>query len=438
MLSSQENDIISRVGAGTPGGELMRHYWLPAAMSSELPGPDCAPIRVRLLGEDLVAFRDSGGEVGLIGANCPHRGASLFFGRNEDNGLRCIYHGWKFDRSGACVDMPNAPELKAKDRLKHKAYPCVERGRVIWTYMGPMDPPPPLPKVPFMDLPDDHVLVYKMYWEENWLQALEGNIDPSHGAYLHSVIDRQLYLDSDAKASTTAERYYQTQGWSYDTVDLGHAVMVAACREADEDRNFWRINTFVLPCAAMAPTASGENPAAHTFYFVPIDDEHCFHYAFVWHPMRPLNELEHSQAAFGLKCDYEPGDPTRPGSEWRPSFNRHNDYGLDRQVQRNLIFSGLPQGVGQDQAASESMGSIVDRTGEHLVPADKGIIAARKAFLRAAKALRDQGAIPPGVLTPEVFQLRAPDKFLPKSETNWVEALRDYYTYRPGYNPATP
>jgi phthalate 4,5-dioxygenase oxygenase subunit len=438
MLNHQDNDILSRVGPGTPGGELMRQYWLPVALSSELSGPDCAPLRVRLLGEDLVAFRDTSGAVGLIGAHCPHRGAALFFGRNEQNGLRCIYHGWKFDRTGRCVDMPNAPGIPMKDRLKHTAYPCVERAHLVWTYMGPMDPPPPLPKLPCMDLPDDHVVVYKHYWETNWMQALEGNIDPTHGAYLHANIDPELRAATDAKVLTVADLYFQTHGWSFDTLDLGHAAMVAAWRAMDEKRNYWRINTFLLPCFANAPTATGEDPAGNIFFYVPNDDGHCFHYGITWHGMRPLNALEHSHAEFGFKTEYAPGDAAHPGSEWMPKFNSRNDYGMDRQAQRTLTFAGFPQGVGQDQAITESMGAIVDRTQEHLVPADKGIIAARATFLRAAKALRDNGTIPPGVLTPEAYQMRAPDKFLPKSEMNWVEALRDYYTYRPGYNPPTP
>jgi phenylpropionate dioxygenase-like ring-hydroxylating dioxygenase large terminal subunit len=438
MLSPEDNDIVTRVGAGTPGGDLIRQYWMPAAMSSELPGPDCAPLRVRLLGEDLVAFRDTSGQVGLVGAHCPHRGASLFFGRNEDNGLRCAYHGWKFNRDGRCMDMPNSPDSNLKQNLKHKAYPCVERGRVVWTYMGPMDPPPPLPMLPFMDLPDDHVLVYKHYQDMNWLQGVEGNIDPSHGPYLHSQLDEELRARIDSQVLTIADNYFQRDGWSYDAADLGHAAIIASWRATDEERNYWRLNTYFLPCFANAPTATGENPAANFFAYAPIDDEHCFHYGFTWHGMRPLNALEHSHAAFGFETEFGPGDPTEPGSEWRPKLNRHNDYGLSREMQKTLTFAGIPERLGQDQAMTESMGAIYDRTQEHLVPSDKGIITARKVFLRAAKQLRDKGTVPPGVMDPEVYQMRAADKFLPKAESKWVEALRDYYTYRPGYNPTTP
>jgi nitrite reductase/ring-hydroxylating ferredoxin subunit len=416
----------------------MRQYWLPACLSSELPEPDGAPLRVRLLGEDLVAFRDSSGQVGLLGAHCPHRGAHLFFGRNEEHGLRCVYHGWKFDRMGHCMDMPNAPGLRLKDTLRHKAYPCVERANVVWTYMGPLDPPPPLPQIPCIDLPADQVVAYKHYQEQNWLQGIEGSIDPSHGAFLHSDIDPGVKAATAAKVLKNSDLYFQTEDWSYEIADLGHAAMVAAWRPLSNDQNYWRLNTFFLPCFADAPIASGPDPAGNFFVFAPIDDEHCFHYAFTWHPLRPLNATELAFAEFAFKAEFLPGDPARPGSEWLQVNNRTNDYGLDRGAQRTQSFSGIPIGVIQDQAITESMGPIYDRTQEHLVPSDKGIVLARSVFLRAAKALRDQGVTPPGVNTPEAYRIRAPDKLLPKSEMNWVEALRDYYTYRPGYNPPLP
>ena len=438
MLSQENNELICRVGKGTPGGELMRQYWLPVALSSELPEPDGAPLRVRLLGEDLVAFRDSSGQVGLVGAHCPHRGASLFFGRNEEGGLRCVYHGWKFNRDGRCVDMPNAPGSPLKDRLKHKAYPCVERAHVVWTYMGPMDPPPPLPDIPCMHLADDQVVTYKHYQEQNWLQGIEGSIDPSHGAVLHSDIDPDTVAATAAKVLKNSDLYFETANWSYETADLGHAAMVAAWRPLNEEQNYWRLNSFFLPCYADAPIASGQDPAGMFFIFVPIDDEHCFHYAFTWHPMRALSEHERKFAEFAFEAEFVPGDPRRPGSQWLQVNNSTNDYGIDREVQRTKSFSGIPIGVIQDQAITESMGPIYDRTQEHLVDADKGIALARRIFLRAAKALRDNGTTPPGVLDPAAYSIRAPDKYLPRSETNWVEALREFYTYRPGHNPPLP
>src|SRR5438132_4140444 len=190
MLSKEENEFLCRIGPGTPMGNFFRQYWLPAIRSDELPAPDCPPLRVRLLGEDLIAFRSTSGEVGLIQNACPHRGASLFFGRNEENGLRCVYHGWKFDVTGQCVDMPSEPaESNFKSKIKAKAYPCVERNGIIWMYMGPRETPPPLPEMEWNLLPDGQYRIGMNLRECNWVQATEGGIDSAHSAILHSTMD---------------------------------------------------------------------------------------------------------------------------------------------------------------------------------------------------------------------------------------------------------
>src|SRR5690349_3723575 len=186
MLSRELNELITRVGPGTPMGNVLRRYWMPALLSNEVPNADSDPVRVRLMGEDLVAFRDTNGTVGLIQNNCPHRGASLFFGRNEENGLRCVYHGWKFDASGQCIDMPNEPaESDFKNKVKAVAYPCVERNGLVWTYMGPRQTPPPLPDLEANNLPDGEYSVSAIQRECNYLQGLEGDIDTSHFSFLH-------------------------------------------------------------------------------------------------------------------------------------------------------------------------------------------------------------------------------------------------------------
>src|SRR5262249_38587343 len=187
MLSKAENEYLSRIGPGTPMGTLMRQYWLPAIRADELE-VDGAPLRVRLLGEDLIGFRTSAGSVGLIQNNCPHRGASLFFGRNEEAGLRCVYHGWKFDTSGACVDMPNEPaESDFKSKVKAVAYPTVDRGGVLWAYMGPTDAPHPAPpELEWTHVPESHRLVTKRIQFCNYLQNVEGEVDSSHVSFLHS------------------------------------------------------------------------------------------------------------------------------------------------------------------------------------------------------------------------------------------------------------
>ena len=190
MLSHVDNELLGRVRRGTPMGELLRQYWLPFLPSSELPMPDGPPKKVRLLGEDLVAFRDTQGQVGLLSANCPHRGASLFFGRNEGCGLRCVYHGWKFDVTGRCIDMPNEPaESTFKDKVDARAYPCRDVNGVVWTYMGPRSAPPPLSAFEINTLPPEQVYPPLVMLEEcNWVQALEGDIDSSHIDYVHAKL----------------------------------------------------------------------------------------------------------------------------------------------------------------------------------------------------------------------------------------------------------
>jgi phthalate 4,5-dioxygenase len=186
MLTREENDLVCRTARGTPMGDLMRRYWIPVLTSSELPKPDCPPRRVKLLGEKLVAFRDSTGKPGLVDERCPHRGASLFFGRNEEAGLRCVYHGWKFDRDGRCVDMPSEPaDSTFKNKVRLIAYPCIERGGVIWAYMGPEGTQPHFPHLEWLLVPDSHRHTTRHLQECNWFQAFEGGFDNSHVRFLH-------------------------------------------------------------------------------------------------------------------------------------------------------------------------------------------------------------------------------------------------------------
>src|SRR5438067_6840880 len=190
MLTREDNELVTRVGPGTPMGNLLREYWLPAMMSTELASPDCPPVRIRLLGENLIAFRTTSGKIGVIQNACPHRGASLFFGRNEEEGLRCVYHGWKFDVSGQCLDMPSEPaESNFKTKIRATAYPCRERNGIIWTYMGPRQVPPPLPDLEANLLPKEQGRLSTLMQGCNWLQALEGDFDTVHTQFLHSRLN---------------------------------------------------------------------------------------------------------------------------------------------------------------------------------------------------------------------------------------------------------
>ena len=268
MLTREDNEMLTRVGPGTPMGELMREYWMPFGLSDELPEADCPPVRVMLLCEELVAFRDSNGKVGLLDNNCPHRRASLFFGRNEECGLRCVYHGWKFDVSGDCVDMPSEPaESNFKDKVKIKSYPVEERGGIMWTYMGPRKTTPGLPELPSNMI--DDVVVSAYMRPCNWMQALEGDIDTVHTLYLHLGLTQF----EDAPEGSWAWWHLQNRAPHYAAIDTDFGTMYGAYRPAMEGMNYWRFANFLMPFYAMTPP--GVLGLEHKFRaWVPMDDTH--------------------------------------------------------------------------------------------------------------------------------------------------------------------
>src|SRR5262245_18832716 len=241
MLSREDNELLCRVGPGTPMGTVMRQYWIPAGLSSELPESEGSPLRVRLLGEDLIAYRTASGEVGLIQNACPHRGASLFYGRNEGEGLRCVYHGWKFDLRGRCVDMPSEPgESSFKDKVRTRAYPCLERAGLIWAYMGPRSTPPPMPNLEPINAAGARTQVYQR--ECNWMQALEGDIDTGHTVFLHlGGVDA-----SEVPAGSWASYALTSKAATYEVVDTEFGVTYAAGRPAEADSMYWRIASFLF------------------------------------------------------------------------------------------------------------------------------------------------------------------------------------------------
>jgi phenylpropionate dioxygenase-like ring-hydroxylating dioxygenase large terminal subunit len=248
MLTREDNERVTRVGPGTPMGNLMRQYWVPALLSRELPSADSDPVRVLLLGEQLIAFRDTNGMVGLVQNNCPHRGASLFFGRNEESGLRCVYHGWKFNAAGECVDMPNEPaESDFKSRVRAVAYPTQERGGIVWAYLGPRTTPPPLPDLEANMLPDGQGVVQAVLRDCNWLQALEGDIDTSHLAFLH----HGSKTTSDYREGTFAYYAVKDRAPRYQVVDTEYGAMYAAYRPAGEGQDYWRYAQFLFPFYVM-------------------------------------------------------------------------------------------------------------------------------------------------------------------------------------------
>jgi phenylpropionate dioxygenase-like ring-hydroxylating dioxygenase large terminal subunit len=426
MLSVQDNETICRVGPSTPMGNLMRQYWLPAFMSSELPAPDCPPLRVLLLGERLIAFRDSEGRPGLVVEACPHRGASLFFGRNEDSGLRCVYHGWKFDVTGACVDMPSEPaESNFRTKVRVRAYPTRERCGMVWAYMGPRQTPPPLPDLEGNMQPEGGWSVNAMQSECNWLQVLEGDIDTVHFGFLHrgSVDPWNL-----PPWSGPLDRYaVQDRAPRYEVVDIDGGAMYGAYRPAEADTYYWRIALFLFPFYSMPPGGGGG-----VLCRVPMDDEHTMSFT-----MSPRRRAQNRGAGGGVPVEAAAADPAYARlkspmlpntSAWygrfRPGSNLGNDFEIDRGLQRanrgNNGYTGIVGNI-QDLAITHSMGTIYDRSREHLATSDSMIIRTRRRLLAAARALAEDGTVPPGVDEPEVYAVRSAAAVLPRG-ADWIEA----------------
>ena len=415
MLSQEDNELLTRVGSGTPMGELLRQYWLPLGLSSELPENDGKPLRLRLLSEDLIAFRDTTGAVGLVAENCPHRGAPLFFGRNEDCGLRCVYHGWKFDVTGRCVDMPNEPEeSNFKDKVRVRAYPTRERNGVIWAYLGPRETPPELPDLEWNMVPETHSHKWLALRQCNWVQGLEGDIDTSHLYFLHGRLNEE-----DAPALGV---WHQDKHPRLEIVSTDGGVMYGARREENEAEYYWRITQFLLPIYAYFPPGGFVGVPGHIW--VPIDDEHTMAWTVICSPDRPLSEEERQRMDPANSVEYLPATSDALG-RWRPKENKSNDYLHDFELQRTKTFTGIRSIFLQDQVVTEGMGPIYDRTQEHLGSSDAMVIQVRKRLMDAARALRDQGVTPPGVDDSAVYRVRSGSLLLPR-EREWVAGSADY------------
>jgi phthalate 4,5-dioxygenase oxygenase subunit len=435
MLSREENELLARVGRGTAMGSMLRQYWLPALVSEDLPEPDGDPLRIRLLGEDLIAFRDTSGRVGVVANNCPHRGASLFFGRNEENGLRCVYHGWKFDTTGACVDMPNEPaESDFKSKVQAVAYPAQEQGGVVFIYMGEEAHPPALPKLEWTLVPRNQRYI-SMRWEHcNWAQALEGGIDSSHSSFLHSRLNPEDYSGSQRRGLIykTLDKHPR-----FEVVDTDYGMLVGARRNAEVDSYYWRITQFLMPFYQMIPPY-GDSPTLSGHAWVPVDDENVITWSVTWHPSRALSERELTQMqtypTSGIHIGHKGLQPPQQGIPYgwrRPTATSGNDYELDYGLQNNLLYCGIPCLGMQDQAMQESMGAIYDRTQEHLGTSDTAIIQVRRRWLKAATDLRDHGITPLGVTNPEAYYVRSAGVVLPRS-TPWVEGAAEHLAAKEG------
>lgn len=400
MLSTADNELLVRVGRGTPLNAFLRRFWTPVMLTAELGGPGSAPVRVHVLDERLVAFRGHDGAIGLLAAYCPHRRASLFWGRNEPAGLRCVYHGWQFDRAGRCVDLPNAPEgPELRARVRTTAYPVRESGGIVWAYLGPPDREPPFPATEMFAAPGERCAIVKMLPEGNYLQLMEGDVDSSHVSFLHASPGGEAI--PTVAAATFADR---TPHWFPSVTPYG--LMLAARRNDGPQRYHWRVNQWLMPYATLIAITPGYPALAHVR--VPIDDTHTLHFRASVRLDGPITDADRRLFAGGvLVPELLPGTFTT-------RENAANDYLIDREAQRTRSFTGIRSVVAQDLAVTQDQaGPISDRSREYLTSSDRAIIALRRRLLDGVKALQ-RGVEPPEPLRVRAYRVRPGDFSLPR------------------------
>ncbi|MFN0072799.1 MAG: Rieske 2Fe-2S domain-containing protein [Chloroflexota bacterium] len=393
MLTREENELVTQTDRGTPMGELFRRYWQPFLLSQELPEPDGAPIRVGLLGEKLITFRDSDGRVGLIQENCPHRGASLFYGLNQNCGVTCVYHGFKFNAEGKCIDTPSdAPGNDFRERVRMRAYPVIESAGLCWAYMGPPEKRPAPPGFIFNHLPPEHVVAARVPIYCNWLQSVEGNIDSTHLGTLHTYYQdlNPIGIETD-KPGYCSPQYslYIRAKYRYaqiDVQDTDYGFRLIAVRPTDKGNQHVRINCHVLPEHTFI---AAQGRAGSLLNAVPVDDHNCFRVHIQYNEDRPFTADE--RIAFQERAMLM--DPANPSLRLK---REENHYMIDRQAQKRTFYAGIWPIPEQDYAMTESMGKIFDRTNEQLYPADAAIIRLRQQLITAARNLQN-GIEPPGL-----------------------------------------
>ncbi len=421
MLTKERNELLTKTDPGTPMGDFFRCYWHPALLADELPEPDCPPVRVQLFSEKLIAFRDTENRLGLIDEFCAHRCVSLWFGRNEESGLRCPYHGWKYDVFGKCVEVPSEEDPKFAEQIKLKSYPLVEKGGILWTYMGDPKRKPPLPEYEFCTVDPEQRFITKRFQECNWLQAMEGGIDSSHVPFLHSGA---LNSDPLFKGSKGNEYNFGDLRPVFEIAENPGGLLIGARRNADNDQYYWRITQWLMPAFTMIPPRA-DHPV-HGHFWVPIDDEHCWTWSYDYKASRNLTpeELQAMKNGEGIHSDYVPGT-------FIPRANKSNDYLMDREAQKaGITYSGVRGIAVQDSSLQESMGPICDRTREKLAPTDRGIMLARRKLLEAVKEMQEEGKPPPG-LDPDTHKVRSAAFLLPRDQA-YAEAARERLRAKPG------
>jgi phthalate 4,5-dioxygenase oxygenase subunit len=421
MLTFEDNAALTQVGPGTPLGKFFRRYWIPAAKLEEIKEAGGAPVRVGLLGEKLVAFRDPAGKAGLMGEFCPHRRASLFYGRNEEGGLRCLYHGWKMGHAGQILETPAEPKgSKLASNLCHNAYPVREAGGLLWTYMGPKELEPVFPKFPWLGLPESKLLVVKMYQDTNYLQGLEGDLDPAHPNYLH----RDFQLDDSkswAGAGWQSIATLMTDGApAIHCEETPYLMRVGAIRSTPDPKlNYVRTTEWVAPFYTYIATGPHESRLFKAW--LPINDEQCFTFYIHYNPEQDL-DLASIYSNWGHR--------TEPPL-YRTVHTLANSHLQDRKKMVSN-FSGVDGAAIQDRVVQESMGPVCDRTEEHLGTSDKAVIFYRRLVLRKLKEM-SEGKPLPGLDPNLDFNHRTASWYMPRDKP-WQDALR----YQEKYESENP
>ena len=432
MLTDADTVLLTRTGPKTPMGDLFRRFWQPVLLSAELPDRDGPPRRLMILGEDLRAFRATDGSVGLVSPRCPHRGADLFFGRNEEGGIRCAYHGWKFAVDGRCLALPTMDPGPARDKAEQNvrllAYPTIEAAGFIWAYLGPPEHRPPLPELEFTTLPAAQIFVSKKLQQCNWAQACEGGLDTAHFSFLHMALqddeDTTSRLLTKVSSNADTVRWMRDDGAPRFTItDHPAGLVLGAARRGDPGENYWRISQFLMPNHGLAPNAfPGEN--YHGQCWVPIDDVSCWVFTYTWNPDRRLTNAERDRFANGS------GVHAEVDANYIPIRRRENDYLIDRVKQKTESYTGIEGVSEQDACIQDSQGLIADRTIEHLGPTDMGIIRFRRLILDAARSLRD-GTAPQALTHPGAYRVRGGGAVAPASQA-MSEVMRNRFGHEYG------
>jgi phthalate 4,5-dioxygenase oxygenase subunit len=437
MISHEQNEMLSRIGRGTVMGDFLREFWTPACLSSELKA-DGDPMRLMLFGEKLIAFRDTQGRVGVFDHRCPHRCASLFFGRNEEGGIRCAYHGWKFDVEGKCLDQPNLPDKnKYPAGTEAFAYKVIERAGLIFVYMGKREAPP-FPELEALvgEYNEDTIALSQR--DCNWLQALEGDVDTSHSGFLHTG-----GIDGEAIEETNVARYtIINKAPQINVSDTPYGTIYSASRDAAPGEEHHRFACFVFPFFVTYPGGSTLKDSVTLNAWVPIDDYNTMIFN--------IDRLRGRQGSVALKykdgtvvdgqarpLEYLPRTNDWQG-RWRAAMNSGNDYGIDRDWQRNGSFTGIRGVPLQDQAIQETMDPIVDRTMEHLASSDRMVMITRRRLLDAAIAFREKGELPEVRDTPSLAHGTAGGDIVAPKGTDWLDVYEKTMTDRHGPNRFKP